>query len=164
MKIDPGWAEFNDATANIRGKIVAASGTFSGVFSADNVEAISELNIKNGAVSAYYYFDTGAGYSEAEFTLPKQQNVSVVDIVAPMRFNVSAESGSQVVISLWKNGVMVNEQIFSIAASIDTIMAMRYLDFDVSSETYAKYLLKGRYYSRGDALFLGHVVVGCRKR
>lgn len=163
MIIQPGTAEFNDATANIRGKIVAASGTFSGIFSADNVEAISELNIKNGAVSTYYYFDTGYG-SEARFTLPKQQNVSVIDIVAPMQFNITAETGAQVILRLYKNDILINKMIFGIGASIDTIMAMRFMDFDVNSETYTKYLLRGRYYSRGDALFLGHVVVGCRKR
>lgn len=164
MKIDPGWAEFNDATAKIRGKIVAASGTFSGVFAADNIEAVSELNIKNGAVSSYYYFETGNGWSEAEFTLPKQENVSVVDIVAPMRFYVSAQRGITVVLQLYKNGILIAYETFSIPVIVDTIMAMRFFDFDVSSETYAKYKLVGMFSPGGDATFIGRVVAGCRKR
>ena len=50
MTLPSGWAEFN-SDAVFRGRMDAAGGTFSGVFSADAIEVIDTINVRDGAVS-----------------------------------------------------------------------------------------------------------------
>lgn len=169
MKIDPGWAEFNDATAKVRGRIVAASGTFSGVFSADNVDAITELNIRNGAVSSYYTFDE-ARDDILEFTVPALKDVSLIDIVAPMAVGFYGGTYGVLTVSLYRNGDLIaSDQIgfYDEYQAMTNLIAVRYIDLEVNAENYTVYRLVGSW--GGDnrepyGLFLGRAVVGCRKR
>ncbi len=62
--------------AKIRGSIGAAKGTFSGSFSADAVNAVDYINVRDGAVSTYYSFRAGVnanGYLNTQFALPPQR-------------------------------------------------------------------------------------------
>jgi hypothetical protein len=63
--------EVNDGNAIIRGHIAAATGTFSGTFRADNVNAVSAINIRDGSVSSYYTFNPAQG-KDVSFTVPAQ--------------------------------------------------------------------------------------------
>ena len=61
--------------AKVRGTIGGGVGTFSGVFSADTVDAVDTINIRDGAVSTYYNFTAAtdsAGFLDTTFTLPAQ--------------------------------------------------------------------------------------------
>lgn len=185
MTIPEGWAEFNDANAVFRGRMVAATGTFSGTFASDNVEAVTEANIRNGAVSAYYGFDFAPGSTSIEFALPPQKFARVADIIAPIQVS---STGVRAVgyVHLYKNGVLYKSEGISQSTSstyrekggfrderMVIMQVVRFIDFEVSEDqatTYSIVLQRGSYYRmnfyRGtiDLNFLGNVVVGCRKR
>ena len=73
--VEPGSiVVFGDA--KIRGSLGAATGTFSGSFSADTVNAVDYINVRDGAVSTYYNFTANVnsqGYLDTEFVLPPQR-------------------------------------------------------------------------------------------
>ncbi|MGH1374431.1 MAG: hypothetical protein ACRBBW_20510 [Cellvibrionaceae bacterium] len=81
MSLAPGTAEFNDATAILRGDMVLGQGTFSGEFSSQNIAAVNTLNIRDGAASSFYAFSS-AGATDVTFTVPAQaiNTVSVLHI------------------------------------------------------------------------------------
>lgn len=62
--------------ATIRGTIGGSIGTFSGKFSADTINAVESINIRDGAVSTYYIFSTkneeNGNFSDVIFTVPGQ--------------------------------------------------------------------------------------------
>lgn len=84
MTIPPGSIEINDANAVVRGWMAAATGTFSGTFSATNVNAVDTINIRDGAVSAYYAF-TAVGQSDVTITVPAQGSDYVPTLIVPMK-------------------------------------------------------------------------------
>lgn len=184
MTISAGWAEFNDANAVFRGRMVAATGTFSGTFASDNVEAVQELNIRDGAVSGYYGFDFASLTKTVEFTLPAQPFVQVADIIAPMRMLVNG-IGATGTVTLYINGALHRSEGVRIDTEsifvqnkndgyyrngyIPVMQVVRFMDFNVSASqptTYKIVLTDGSNGERGNIAlnFLGNVVVGCRKR
>lgn len=162
MSIPAGWAEFNDATAVIRGRMVAASGTFSGTFAADVIDAVDTINIRNGAVSAYYGFGFAAGSQDATFTIPAQPHASVVDIIAPIMVESFGKSAYRTNMEgraeVYRDGVLVARDIVYIPT--DTEMAtheggntyimdympamqvVRYIDLDVKPYASTQYVIR----------------------
>lgn len=89
IRVEPeSFFEVVDATAILRGHLLAASGTFSGSFAADNVEAIDSINIKGGAVGAYIYAQPSFVY--------KSNGSSSVKVFTGWRFTLPAFTASVV--------------------------------------------------------------------
>lgn len=160
--IPPGWAEFNDAQATIRGMMVCKEGTFSGTFAATNVDAVQGLNIRGGAVSSYYIFSTGANNFDVSFTLPPQEYARIADITAPfVHYNYNATS----TVAVYKNGILIGSCAPTIVGDFCNMASIRFIDYDVSIYDPATYRLVGSVPSGSNSIeFLGQVLVGCRKR
>ena len=79
-----GYIEINDTDSIIRGTMAGVNGTFSGTFSSNNIDAVSSVNVRDGAVSAYYHFHFDKSSSDFSFTILKQPFTSIVDIVIPV--------------------------------------------------------------------------------
>ncbi len=73
--VNPGSIEGN-GDIKIRGTIGGSQGTFSGKFSADAINAVESIHIRDGAVSAYYGFGrppmVNGEFTDFTFTLPAQ--------------------------------------------------------------------------------------------
>lgn len=190
MALLPGWAEFNDADAIIRGRMVGASGTFSGTFSADNVEAVQELNIRNGAASAYYGFTFAGGSQDISFSLPAQPYSNIADLIVPCSIVFNGASSSvngYGVLRLYKNGALIGEErvyypayrpqnskqgVSYINEYFAMTQVLRYIDLGVSSSaatTYRVVLSNGYGNINNQAgtvsvSIIGTIVVGVRKR
>lgn len=188
MSLPEGWAEFNDASAIIRGRIVAAKGTFSGTFASDNVEAVREVNIRNGAVSAYYGFDFAAGAMDAEFAIPAQKDSNLVDIVCPISVRYYGNSNgvtTQATANIYKNGTLYRLEkigLTGIGTTVRTkdgssfrpgtlyvLQVIRFIDNNPDSSantTYRIQLINGASTTSGQCTIsmLGSIVAGVRKR
>lgn len=79
-----GYIEINDTDSIIRGTMAGVNGTFSGTFSSNNIDAVSNVNVRDGAVSAYYHFHFAKNRGDVSFTVLKQPFTSIVDIVIPV--------------------------------------------------------------------------------
>lgn len=160
-EIPPGWAEFNDATAVFRGRMVGASGTFSGTFSADVIDAVDAINIRDGAVSAYYGFSFAAGSREATFTIPAQPHAGVVDIIAPVSVHSCGRAGKNnsnfAKASIYRDGVLVasdglglptdsyathNEDGSWVLSCMASMMVVRYIDLNPKPGASTQYVVR----------------------
>jgi len=163
MSIPAGWAEFNDATAVIRGRMVAASGTFSGTFSADVIDAVDTINIRNGAVSAHYGFGFAKGSQTATFTIPAQPHASVVDVIVPIMIESWGDNQpvGQGFVEFYKNSGMIGRDSIFIPTAyhqhsglgaegeytyrtyyMSALQCVRYLDLEVSPNTSTTYMVR----------------------
>jgi hypothetical protein len=187
MSIPNGWAEFNDANAVIRGQMVAATGTFSGEFTADNVDAVQALNVRNGAVSAYYGFGGFGGAKDFSFSIPGQPFAQVADVIIPLSV-LSSGAGSYAMVTLYRNGGPVaSGQIFldtvydrqSYGEGVEEVFigylhmltACRFIDFDVPPSGTITYRIVIQDSDPNDnpdcvvsATCVGTATVGIRKR
>ena len=160
MTIPAGWAEFNDATSVIRGRLVAATGTFSGTFSADVVDAVDTINIRDGAISAYYGFSFASGSQTASFSIPAQEYASIVDVVVPISIECWGEpwrgKTMNAYAEFYKNDALMARETISIPTNVfeqspgaefdrftSDYMAspqvIRYIDLDVSTSAPVTY-------------------------
>ncbi len=77
----------------IRGTIGGSQGTFSGKFSADAINAVESIHIRDGAVSAYYGFGrppmVNGEFTDFTFTLPAQ-SMDAVYILHGMMASMSS--------------------------------------------------------------------------
>lgn len=158
-----GWAEFNDVDARLRGVLVATDGTFSGKLKADSVEAVSALNIRDGAVSAYYGFS--ASGSALSFVVPAQNLVDVVEVSIPVSLSANGTAFSYSVrVTITKNGTVWRDQTFSQSndySVYSVLMGIKFFDFDgINSNVTYRVTLSGSY----GAAFTGTAIVACRKR
>ena len=185
--MDAGYAEFNDSTSKIRGVMVAGKGTFSGIFSAQNVNAISHINVRDGAVSAHIGFGFPSGAKTAAFTVPANSETSVADIIIPL--NVWAEGppdGRAATASLYKNGVLLSTAYISlplrrssgffpyIAPNAGFLQCIRFVDTELSgtshymvelTDTYFRWEIGSTKIAGVISLNLsGPITVGFRKR
>lgn len=64
-----GYIEINDTDSIIRGTMAGVDGTFSGTFSSNNIDAVSSINVRDGAVSSYYHFHFDKGINDFSFTV-----------------------------------------------------------------------------------------------
>lgn len=143
-----GYAEFNDATSKIRGMMVAGKGTFSGTFSADNVNAISHINVRDGAVSAHLGFNFPSGSRTAAFAVPADKETSIADITIPLDvWGEGSYPGAAATVKLSKNGVLIATALISLPLPqyADTIagnpfagfsQGIRFIDPDVVGTSY----------------------------
>lgn len=156
MSLGPGWAEFNDANAIIRGRVVAAKGTFSGEFATDNIDAVGEVNIRGNAISTYYGFSFGSGAKVGGFTIPAQQFTSIADITVPITIE-SKGTGAVGKATLRKNGSIIEtldiilNTSYTPSRDVGMIMVpasygyfsmmyvLRFIDFNVSSSSNSTY-------------------------
>lgn len=121
-----GYIEINDTNSIIRGTMAGVDGTFSGTFSSNNIDAISNVNVRDGAVSAYYHFHFDKSISDFSFSVLKQPFTSIVDIVIPVMIeevgegdpNASWHGGATPVyhgympttVTVYKNGVLFSRK------------------------------------------------------
>jgi len=181
--VDTGYAEFNDSTSKLRGIMVAGTGTFSGTFSAQNIDAISHVNVRDGAVSAHIGFNFPQGSTSAAFAVPGQLHASVADITIPI--SVLSDGPSEAnpgFIELHKNGQLLQRASIGVRATVGFFQVARFIDSDVSGTSYYQVVLQGSSYlyyetkgvgkdrevfTRWGSLSLGligAVTVGFRKR
>lgn len=150
MTLPSGYAEFNDGDAVIRGRIAGSDGTFSGSFDAANIDAIESINVRDGAVSAYYNFMFPDGSMKAVFKIPVQKYTQIADIIIPIRMSALGYTYPihAAKIDLYKNGVLLSHaEIYfdgwtsksgGKAQNNDTLHRLEYLqvvrfvDFDVT--------------------------------
>ena len=186
MSIPNGWAEFNDANAVIRGQMVAATGTFSGEFTADNVDAVQALNVRNGAVSAYYGFGGFGGAKDFSFSVPGQPFAQVADVIIPLSVLASGV-GSYATVTLYRNGGPVASGLIfldtqyqvvqygegaeeTFMGSLHMLTACRFIDFDVPPSGTITYRIviqdsdDGNWPCEVTATCVGTATVGIRKR
>lgn len=116
--MDTGYAEFNDAASKICGIMVAGRGSFSGTFSAQNINAISHINVRDGAVSAYLGFSFPTSVRTAAFAVPHQKETAIADISIPI--SVMARGPSEkypATVRLYKNGTLLESSSISLKLS-----------------------------------------------
>ena len=105
-----GYIEINDTNSNIRGMMAGARGTFSGTFSSVNVDAVQNVNIRDGAVNAFYGFNFPKGSTSISFTVPHQPFARVLEIMLPIEvYEYGRSNGSGAVITVYKNGVLFKQ-------------------------------------------------------
>ena len=80
-----GEIEVNDANAIMRGHFTAATGSFSGKFSATNIDAVNNINIRDGAVSSYYSFSRNGATGKNTFTVPARTNNDLLRVHFPVK-------------------------------------------------------------------------------
>lgn len=136
MTVGSGWAEFNDATAKLRGVMVAGKGTFSGSFTADSVDAIDSINIRDGAVSASYAFQNarvkGKAMLDMSFTIPAQPLAPLVEMIVPAHRTIDLGMGDGPTYSVYRNGVLIetiNGPVFYGALPLYGDHSIAYMDF-----------------------------------
>ena len=76
----------------IRGTIGGSDGTFSGTFAAGNINAVSHINIRDGAVSSYYLFDMPNLPDGESFTIPAPLEQALLLITAPLSIYTALQS------------------------------------------------------------------------
>ncbi|WP_062269500.1 hypothetical protein [Endozoicomonas arenosclerae] len=81
----PGLIEINDGNAIIRGDMDAGQGTFSGAFSADNIDAVRSINIKDGAVISTTFIGGGANSNDFTFYVSLPVFANMVELVIPVK-------------------------------------------------------------------------------
>lgn len=184
--MDTGYAEFNDSTSKMRGIMVAGTGTFSGTFSAQNINAISHVNVRDGAVSAHIGFNFPQGSTSAAFAVPGQLDASVADITIPISVVSDGPSATHPgFIELHKNGQLLQRASIGVEAPIGFFQVVRFIDSDVLGTSYYQVVLQGStftYYVKSTSVgkretggsqkrdgslslgLIGAVTVGFRKR
>lgn len=161
MTLPSGYAEFNDGDAVIRGRIAGSDGTFSGSFDAANIDAIESINVRDGAVSAYYNFEFPNKSMKAVFQIPAQKYTQIADIIIPIRMSAfgTVKANEAGKIDLYKNGVLLShaEVYFDgwttkSAASkngsggstrhrLEYLQVVRFVDFEVTEKSTYEFIL-----------------------
>lgn len=90
--------------------MAGVGGTFSGTFSSMNVDAVENVNIRDGAVNAFYGFNFPRGSGNISFTVPHQPFARVVEIMLPFEvYEYGKSDGRGAVITVYKNGVLFKQ-------------------------------------------------------
>ncbi len=166
MTLPSGYAEFNDSDAVIRGRIAGSDGTFSGSFDAANIDAIESINVRNGAVSAYYNFEFPNKSMKAVFQIPGQKYTQIADIIIPIRMSAlgNIEPWQAAKIDLYKNGVLLSHAevyfngwtvkksggrergSYTQSLRLEYLQVIRFVDFEVTGNaTYELILTNSSY-------------------
>lgn len=171
-----GWAEFNDANAVIRGAIIGATGTFSGEVTADSVNAVREMNIRDGAVSTNMglaYPTLGLPRRTVEFTIPGQPFAQAVNIVMPIACQMPGNNEQGfVTLSVYRNGVLIwqenwssfNLDGFTRTYTFQWYANMRFLDLQVDPVSSVGYRFEITQPTAMQASFYGTAYISARKR
>lgn len=171
-----GWAEFNDADAKIRGVIIGATGTFSGEVTADSVNAVREMNIRDGAVSTNIglaYDTVGVIRTVVEFAIPGQPFAQAVNIVLPMACQMLGNNASgYVTISCYRNGTLIWSENwssfyldgFTRAYMFQWYANLRFLDLEVNESSSTNYRFVIGWPTAMQCGFFGTAYISARKR
>lgn len=111
-----GYIEINDTKSKIRGMMAGVDGTFSGTFAALNANAVESINIRDGAVNAFYGFNFPRGSTEVSFTVPHQPYARVAEIILPIEVYEEGNNGGSAEVAIYKNGVLLDQQRITAAA------------------------------------------------
>jgi hypothetical protein len=169
--VDSGYAEFNDSTSKLRGFMVAGQGTFSGAFSADNIDAVSHINVRDWAVSTYVGFSFPTNVSSIAFSVPAQEGTSVADISVPLSIWTTARSyaGSEIPgwVTVSKNGSALSTSYISAFPRLAAFpQVVRFIDTELTGLSHYQVQIAGGQSRFSDlhVRFIGTVTVGFRKR
>ena len=164
MTLPSGYAEFNDGDAVIRGRIAGVDGTFSGSFDAANIDAIESINVRDGAVSAYYNFEFPNKSMKAVFQIPGQKYTQIADIIIPIRMSAlgNIEAWQAAKIDLYKNGVLLShaevyfngwttksnkrEERYTTSHRLEYLQVVRFVDFEVIGNATYEFILTNSSY------------------
>lgn len=172
-----GWAEFNDVNAVIRGAIIGVTGTFSGEITADSVNAVEEMNIRDGAVSTNLglaYPNVGVfGRTNVDFVIPGQPFAQAVNIVLPMACQMGGRNEQGwVILRAYRQGVLIWEEQwdsfyldgFTNTYTFQWYANMRFLDLQVEPAASVSYRFEIAWPTAMQASFFGTAFVSARKR
>lgn len=160
---DSGYIEINDTDSVIRGVMAGTTGTFSGTFSSLSVNAIEGINIRDGAVSAYYAYTFPYGSGRCTFTVPNQPYTQIADIIIPAAIYAESDFTVTATIRIEKNGVEVASVTMShYGYMLSYLQSIRYVDFDVTEESTYEVLVYDSNYFKVD--MTGRITVGFRKK
>lgn len=169
----------------IRGRMVAMTGTFSGTFSAEEVDIIEFANIRNGAVSSYTQYsrkkyDDEDAIQDMTWVVAPSPFGTLVNFTIPVtvRINALGTIAKYVParVDIWRNGENIFSEDWRLPLTdISLFMALRFIDFDVPRTdpvTYRILLTNGqcRKSSSSDLVTThkiatkGKVLTGIRKR
>lgn len=147
-----GYAEFNDSTAVLRGIMVAGKGEFSGQFDSNNIDAISHINVRDGAISANYGLNFPAGSKSCAFYVPYVSEATLVDITIPIKVSCYQDgypgkyfSDPGASIALSRNSQSLGSSRIRMDVGASFLQVIRFVDPDVSGETYYSLNLKDEY-------------------
>lgn len=177
----------------LRGRMVGMTGTFTGKFKADSVDAVSAINIRNGSVSSYIQFsrkrdpEVEDKIRELEWTIPAQAYATEIDLTIPVVLDLDSGAFDTptmwCTVTIWRNGQQVaTSQIIGRAYDSDfesgwqQMSSIRYIDFDVPKDNPVVYRVLVQDYpypnyngaSKGGGQFriwtLGKAMTAIRKR
>lgn len=154
--VDPkaGECQFN-SNCFIRGRMVAMTGWFSGTFKADEIDVLSDVNIRNGAVSVHYRATIPKVGTlprfDAQWVLPAQPIPSVNDIILPLTLQINRDYdlGMYARMRLWRDDVLITTTIIMdddipnapFYSNTYLFMSARFVDFDVPANQNVNYRL-----------------------
>lgn len=160
----------------IRGRMVAMTGSFSGTFTADQVDVIESINIRNGAVSSYIQYSRKKEPGETqieylEWTIPAQPFGTVVDITIPTTVRLLAGSYTifvPPVVTVYRNGQQIaRHKVNHLSGDISLFASIRYIDFDAPLDMPVTYRVEITNTASGRPLRIwmkGKALTGIRKR
>lgn len=172
MEIPEGWAEFNEAEAKFRGALVAATGTFSGTLKADTVNAVRELNIRDGSVSTYYGFTPSASAKQVTFTIPGQPYAQAIEVTIPFSLEATATHFTyKLGITITKNGAPFKNFTYTqnCQYSLYSLLSgLKFFDFDDIEES-TTYVVSIKDSSNSGSEYYqskiaGTIIVACRNK
>lgn len=138
-----GYIEINDTNSKIRGMMAGAGGTFSGTFSSTNVNAVENINIKDGAVNAFYGFSFPRDSETISFTVPHQPFARVVEILIPIEvFEYGESQGSGAEITVYKNGVLFKHETIAPVIGAEVIILNDYTGYMETVDHYFAWYLQ----------------------
>lgn len=127
----------------IRGRMVAMTGTFSGTFSADEVDIIEYANIRNGAVSTYTQFsrkkfEGEEAIKDMTWVVPPSPYGTLLVFTIPLSLRVQNGSNGDPgtvkapTVTLYRNGQVVFNEVWPVGyQDISLFLAMKIVEFDV---------------------------------
>lgn len=142
----------------IRGRMVGMTGTFTGKFKADEVDAVSAINIRNGSVSSYIQYSrkrdpaVESKIRNLEWSIPAQPYGSEIDITIPIVLDFDSGSFDTpnpmwITVTIWRNGIVVaqsriTDYVVEAAdreAGFAQMSSIRFIDFDVPRDQSVNY-------------------------
>lgn len=170
--------------ATIRGTIGGSIGTFSGKFSADTINAVESINIRDGAVSTYYIFSTkneevNGNFSDVIFTVPGQSFDAVYSLFLVVDAKNGYDTSERVFlvphILLHKDNLLVSEDyIINVSPSYPETKTICFIDVIPKNKNVTYKFNASIHFQNSTSLFSADhscfihakspVMVECRKR
>lgn len=117
--------------------MVAGKGTFSGTFSANNINALSHINVRDGAVSVYLGFSFPTSVQTAAFAVPAQEHTSIADISIPLAvWSQGPSTEFPATVRLYKNGSLLSAATIGLKGTVGFPQVVRFIDTNVVGTSY----------------------------